>query len=351
MNIKEQLFPHRMSILSFHSFQVNKRSVYLPILFAIFFCWTDFSHAQMWNQAGATYTYRYSIPGFEHNFGFVQYSRGTTENINGKTFYHYSSLQVDYNPGIYGIYNDTSRLDTITGVSDFSFYEDDSVVYAIHLNEVDTLMDTLFNFKAHPGEKWTLSQFPTEGGQLLCDSIATVLVLDTGHALLNGQSLYFLSVEFQGFPDKDEIGMPFYRDTIYERIGSLNIAIDEFYLTCYTQLLGNFLRRFNCYADNSFSLGDNCTDIGVHVGWKDLETIHVQAYPNPSQGTMTVDWSGDQEMEISLQNIQGQEVMKDIFKGNVYQLNTLEFEHGFYILHLKNKSGKQTHISLVFSGQ
>ncbi len=76
--------------------------------------------------------------------------------------------------------------------------------------------DTLYNFAATPGQYWGIPDLWPEMG---CSLDARVMVLDTGHLVLDGLSLKFLSVDLI----YDEVNS--IRDTIVERIGALHSSI------------------------------------------------------------------------------------------------------------------------------
>lgn len=109
--------------------------------------------------------------------------------------------------------------------------------------------DTLFHFAADPGEYWDVP-----------DDATRITVTDTGHAVIDGQSLRYQVVQVT-YEDMTIINA----DTIFERIGPLYMYP---YITFTTGIIidGGF-HGLRCYSDDGITytrVGGHC-DIGLGV--------------------------------------------------------------------------------------
>ncbi|GEM_PF-3564938 len=119
----------------------------------------------------------------------------------------------------------------------------------------DQTWDTLYDFAATPGQYWGIPDLWPDMG---CSPDARVAVMDTGHLVLDGLSLKFLSVDLI----YDEVNS--IRDTIVERIGALHSPI-RLRSVCITDSGYGALR---CFQDNTLSYlaptSSGCTgNVGV----------------------------------------------------------------------------------------
>src|SRR5690606_23421509 len=156
--------------------------------------------AQQWCAPGAQWHHDYSDA--FGSIGYVQsyYSGDTT--ISGL-----SCQIIEHTTYAHNIPGNSNYVD---GPYEFVTSIDNEVVYIWTGAE----MDTLINYAAQPGDQWQLS---------ISDHI--VLVTDTGHTMIDDQSLKYLRVEVM---TQELIVLS---DTIFERIGPLqmylNMSISE----------------------------------------------------------------------------------------------------------------------------
>lgn len=250
---------------------VNTIKIALFVLITVFKF--SVSKAQLWNKPGAKWTLQW---GDMFSRGVDEYSLHNDTVVNGILCKSLSLKRITQNLN-------PPSLDTLSGLSDIYFYEQDSVVYQKNLfnfgDGINHDFDTLYNFKAKIGEHWTIKQYRDEN----CDSLLTITVLDTGRRIIGGISLYYQIVSYNPpiyFQLTDSILV--FLDTIYERFGSLNKCFKSLPFFCASGWLDISYYNLICYHDEEMNLGENClnlTTIGINQSHKTANIIN--AFPNP----------------------------------------------------------------------
>ena len=246
---------------------------------------------QFWNKPNSQYTFQwfwsYAGIGDETILGFKQLTIDSDTVIDGKTFKRYRDYSVSYNGGSNSF--DSAYFDTTSVLTSIAFYEADSILYAHHVNMDTNSVIKLYDFSALPGESWSIPQIyldATDPWNYYCDTQITVNVLDTGHLMFQGSSLYFLEVEYHGL----ENYVTATHDTIFERFGSKKFSFLSISKQCslYGPVTFNDkIYNLTCYNDNDISLGENCTYFDV-VNVNEVDIDKFSIYPNPSNTVVRI---------------------------------------------------------------
>jgi hypothetical protein len=153
-------------------------------------------------------------------------------------------------------------------------YESNGVVYAYGYNDTYgySFWDTLFNFKAVPGQSWHL---------FLANADEFVEVIDTGHQIIQNINLKWLTVTYPNSVQS------FIVDTIFERLGSVTYNYPFFPSVLSTD---PEIYNFCNYSDSLFSDWNNsdvyCTFLPTGISWPNDEEIF-SISPNPAFGEVT----------------------------------------------------------------
>lgn len=182
-------------------------------------------------------------------------------------------------------------------------YAEDSVVFLYTYDK----FDTLYSFNSRKGDSWILYCYPNSG---LCDTNATVTIIDTGSKTVNNINLKYIAVEY----DYNFGGIHKYKDTIIERIGSIGLyilpwdRINEF-------LDGNEGGPLRCYSDNEIGTYSNnfnkpC-DYLVSINQSHLNGCSF--FPNPSSDFIQFELTGfiSKELNIHVLDTYGRTILID----------------------------------------
>ena len=212
--------------------------------------------AQQWCASGAQWYHEYS----NLSIGDVGYvvtnyvgdtiiDGDTCQNLEHITYAHYLPTGMNYVDGPYNFYTSVSG----------------NVVYIWSGAEFDTLI----NYGAVPGDQWQFA--PME---------QPITVIDTGHVMLDAQWLKFLSVAV----DMD----PFiWEDTIYERIGPLQIYLNMYLSEPF--LIDYGFGGLRCYSDNemSYSRIDEPCEIALGIDLRS-NALGIEVFPNPASHQLCI---------------------------------------------------------------
>jgi hypothetical protein len=158
-------------------------------------------------------------------------------------------------------------------------YEDNGLVYIRYLG----LFDTLYNFNALPGTKWDVpGTTPVEN---ICNTTATITVIDTETISINGNNVKSLIVDYA----YKNSGTFLLRDTIIERVGSIRQYISPWDI-CLSTVDANEGGELRCY--NDVEIGEykhnfysNCT---VVIGVESENKNAISLYPNPTMNSFII---------------------------------------------------------------
>jgi len=171
-------------------------------------------------------------------------------------------------------------------------YFNNNVVY--NVPTVGSIKDTLFDFNAKPGDKWRMA--PTNRANC---AASKVIVLDTGTAVIQGQKLRWLKVNY--LSNKTNIV-----DFIYERFGALYAYPYNWFNVCPAGSDGEFGGSLRCYSDHQISnfVNDHSQACNYYfspniVGiTKNLESENVVAiFPNPFSDFLTINFQNASAIE------------------------------------------------------
>lgn len=306
------------------------RQLYILICILTFTSVTAFG--QFWNKPDAQYTFYWSEFVSGYYVGFKQLTLNSDTLIDGKLFTRYHDYSVSYMGGTNNF--DSAYFDTTSAISQIAFYEEDSILYGHHLNFYFQGVDTLYNFKALPGESWTLPQgfYNEEGLDYFCDSAIKVTVLDTGHTLLQNISLYYLVVEYGGFRVTPDSGFIPTTDTIFERFGSKNYSFLSVFDYCTLRapnVDGGTIYNLRCYYDNEILLGQGCTYLYVPTSINELDKDKLTIYPNPANTFVRIQTFSKQ---IYLTDFVGKVLLTVSVKNDTADIDVSGLTDGVYFL-------------------
>lgn len=188
----------------------------------------------------------------------------------------------------------------------------------IHLWD-GSAFDTLFHFGAVPGDRW---QFPTSW----LDGGTTMIVTDTGHAMVSNTALRYLVVEAT-FED-----IIFLTDTIFERIGPLELYLDISSSTYF--LIDGGRGRLRCYSDADLEIHrvEGPCEIGLSADVLD-GSPSISIGPNPASDQVNV-FGITIPTSASLMDLTGRSVRNWKLSPGQSPLNTAGIPSGSYVLRL-----------------
>jgi hypothetical protein len=239
------------------------------ILLSLILIFSITLQAQTWSPSGATW--HYSFMNAFYTIGYIKIS------YTGDTIIGNQSVKIMEKFGhTYNYWNNQFY----SGVFDYEYtFEDAGIVYVWF----DNNWDTLYNFNASIGDKWSYAKQPNFPS---CDGNSYLTVLDTGTTIINNKSLKFLVLQFH----HDSILFFQPVDTLIEIIGFKNSYMFP-YDYCDAAFDVNEGGGLRCYSDDNFPLYNpyypyNCDFI---VGFdeettKDLFVI----YPNPVTSVLNI---------------------------------------------------------------
>ncbi len=162
------------------------------------------------------------------------------------------------------------QTNTVSTSQPYSFYTTTSGAL-VHV-WTGSEFDTLFHFAAVPGDHWRL---PID----LPSVDARITVLDTGHVILDGESIRYQAVDVN-YEDIVSVN-----DTIFERIGPLEMFLNI--PISYQFLIDGGHGGLRCYADEEIDLTRVEGPCEIALGIAPLNRNEdVAIWPNP-----TADWA------------------------------------------------------------
>jgi len=98
--------------------------------------------------------------------------------------------------------------------------------------------------------------------------------------------------------------------------------------------------RPGSYIDDVSIYGRDLGAQGVEEHQNNNYSVNFYCYPNPSSGMITIDISGiNEDNNLTLSDIGGQELMRKEFKSNKIQIDISNLVKGIYFLKLQNEHG------------
>ena len=279
--------------------------------------------SQNWCPTGATWHYK---------IGFL----GSFTGVDGLLTYKYESDTIIQNlsckkiKGVFTGFWSNYQYGTSHFYRNYYSRESNKVLYLYNSGKFDTIV----NYNASIGDRWIKSVAAS------CNKRLVVLVIDTGHAVINGISLKGVKISYN---DSVLIGNPpHYKKYIssywlYEKINYQsynNESLDIFDNLCEPNLAGNndnAYITFRCYEDNYFPnysiASTSCNDITGIVKENDMNNSF-NIFPNPSSGKIVFTTSFP--FTIKLFDSQGDLIFeKNLNVGN-QQVNLSSIPKGLY---------------------
>jgi hypothetical protein len=298
-----------MSIFVIHienQYKMKKAAAVIYLLFSIQMC----SYAQLWNIDNAKYTFYWDQAYVGTSQGIKEFIKHSDTLINNHLFTRYYEISVNYT-SFYPF--TTYTLDTVNKMSNLAFAEIDSVVLGYNVLDNSSSIDTIYNFKAKPGESWRIRQSHTfqdafDYYNYVCDSFLNVIVIDTGHVNFQGVSLYFLYVEFEALDQYTSDTIKYnISDTIFERFGSKGyfnfMSIHDFCILGHPLVCGGRRNSLRCYSDKDISFGDNCHKLSfVSDGNEIYKSNNFKIFPNPSTNFINIE---SESKQIVIRDLSG----------------------------------------------
>lgn len=271
------------------------------------------AHAQVWCPSGAIWEYNnnsFMVSGCETR----QYVGDTVIAGRPTQRIAVTSIQMNW-------LNNT--LDTMN--SAFYTSQDDGVVYGYDvLNSAD--WDTLYWFDAVPGDRW----YPP-GADSFCPGqypLGMLQVTDTGHVLVNGQSLRFVQVA-EVDQSGQASGNPY---PILERLGAPGMAIPPG--GCIASDVGLALRT---YMDGSFpfydtGIADMCIGLGVNEPSALAEPPQVVLLPDQSGHWLEIRTDKPISSTVVISDVLGKRVVSSSIQGTAVLLETSQLAKGMHVV-------------------
>ncbi len=214
--------------------------------------------AQQWAPIGATWHYPWTINSGPPNppiSGYHLYESLLDTFINGQA---------------------TRKVDSPFATNDGPFYTHDvEGLIFIYVPSSDSF-DTLFNFNAVPGDRWSFVPLPFP---LACSDESWVEVVDTGRTVVDGLSLRWLAVDNHNILEDFEYVVP---DTIIERLGPKNSFLLP-HEHCNTAVSPGLIGGLLCYEDADINyMRPGITDCTLGMGITNRSSpIVLELFPNP----------------------------------------------------------------------
>ncbi len=285
-----------------------------------------YTSAQSWC-APNTVFYRDFFGDFNYP-GYIKYSFSNTTTVNNLPCQVILTEKKNHSySNIIGIVTTTSNLVTNFNNGVVSRY-----------NQNTTNFDTIYNFNATIGDKWSLSP----KNHTTCAK-SRVTVAATGTQVIQGISLKWLKVDIAGYSIYNMNTPTMYTDTIFEKFGSKKYDFFEAFNLCPWASDGFSGGKLRCFNDNqlvNYSTGTIvCNYFYIPpVGLNENEVDAFQLFPNPVSGTLVLKLSNSntQPYKINLQNTLGQIVLQKQLEptGNELELDVNDLPKGIYFLKL-----------------
>ena len=276
-------------------------------------------NAQTWAPNGATWHYTFNQM---FSYGYVKIVHTSDTTVLSKNCKILQKTQYGYSyPGVY---------DTINLGKEFTYFDSTSnIVYRYF----DNKFDTLYNFNALTGNKWTVHGMhgSPDSGIVVVDSIGQIIInSDTLKSLfvstITGSCIGWSSAE------------------IVERIGCINDYMFPNYIACVMDAgEGGPLR---CYSDDNFPIYmtgettycDFITSIDSYINKIEL----VDIYPNPTSSSIIIRNKNTlpTDFNVVLMSSLSQKVFEyDIYLTKDFIIDISDLKTGLYLLQITNDKG------------
>ena len=273
--------------------------------------------SQSWCPQGAEWyyssNYSFSSP------GYIKHTFTNTITINSLP-----CQQIAFYSQRYSLYSSTLTT------SSFNYYTyfNNNVVYLYDANS--TNFDTLFNYNAVIGSKWSLPHKSTAN----CSN-SRVMVTDTGHNVIQGINLKWFKVSISAY----QFTFPsptISTDTIYERLGCVGQYFFNPGEMCPTYTDGEMGGPLRCYSDyqilNYKRYAGACNYYYIPTAIKENSILpNISIYPNPANDILNIDIGIEllQNSSMKIINPLGQKIIEGKLEKTV---DISSLKNGIYFL-------------------
>lgn len=301
-------------------------------------------NAQTWCPPGAIWSYTMisSIGGLSQPISGVindQYRSDTV--INSKVCKHIVGA-------FKGKLSGGSPVTLIGSYRESYTYENNKVLYVWAYSPFDNVntFDTVVNFKAAIGDKWLKNRWKGT-----CNSHRPVTVTDTGHVIINSQSLKRIVTSYSAAYSYASNTYTFLViDTLIEKI----MHPSKFMIPEYCEIDnatdgGVYNGEFLCYKDSLFPNYQrpgtaSCGYIADGLNERVNNNFPGRIYPNPTSAQLLIEselFNPSELYGIVITNLLGQCVARLELKilSNHISLDLSALDKGIYCLQLRDKSG------------
>lgn len=282
--------------------------------------------AQSWCAPGALWHF------YWYNFGeapgHIKYAYTGTVTINNKVCQKIDAFQATKSINLLNTYTTSYNVYT---------YTENNVVYLT--NVAGSSFDTLYNFNANVGDKWSLTP-----KNYTCCAKSRVNVVATGTQVIDGVILKWLKVSINGFSGYSNSPTGPFNDTIIERIGALKYSLFVTFPICPYVSDGPLEKSLRCYRDNQIADYKKTTGVCDYLytsttGNAETElTNKISIYPNPANTEIFVkaEEFEDKPCTIKIINLLGQVAYETpiISKKGEFSVDLNSLPKGIYQLEI-----------------
>lgn len=272
---------------------------------------TLLSQAQDWAPLGTTWHYPWLInsgPLYPPDSGYYRFESLLDTVISGQ-----ATRKVD--------------AQVPTNVGPFYTHDVDGVVF-IYVPSTE-LFDTLFNFNAVPGDRWSYVPMPSP---LACTDESWVQVVDTGRTVVDGLSLRWLAVDNHNVLEDFEYVVP---DTIIERLGPKNSFLLP-HEQCNTAVSPGVIGVLLCYEDVDIDyIRPGIVDCTLGMAVSNLSNDGGPGiFPNPGDQAFELILQPGTSGMITVHDARGSLVLGPVLGYQGTRLNATSWPTGLYTVRL-----------------
>lgn len=315
-----------------------KTSAMKKAILLIFFVFiSKLNQAQNWCAPGAEWHYRINNTMFpympSYADGYLKVNLSSTSTVGGNVYFqltgtYYGQINTAYSP-----------TTTLSSYFQATLTVQNQVVYITFPGYA--VYDTLVNFNAGIGDKWLKSRGDHNIGSCFLNvPRPSVTVADTGHVLINGNSLKYIDLT-DG-------------ERIIDKIGGIHGFMHPYY---YCNVDQRGYGAFVCYSDNNFPLYQNpgynlpCDFTTVGKEEFTLKGLDLNVYPNPASDNIKIDLSGEnapEQFQVQVYDMLGKQLLSGTYSsGSSLYLGYIK--EGLYTLQLVSEGNILSSRKLVIS--
>jgi hypothetical protein len=191
------------------------------------------------------------------------------------------------------------------------------------------LFDTLFNFNAVPGDRWSYVPMPSP---IACTDDSWVEVVDTGRTMVDGLSLRWLAIDNHNVLEDFEYVVP---DTIVERLGPKNSFLLP-HEQCNTAVSPGVIGGLLCYEDADIEyIRPGIVDCTLGMAVSNLSNDDGPGvFPNPGDQAFELILKAGTRGMITVHDARGSLVLGPVLGYHGTRLNATSWPTGLYTVRL-----------------